>query len=314
MGRAESWVGGLGLALVFVLATPARAEAEEIRQCAPRTLEESLFNPDGDPEKRQEALETTISAAARRGNYAYSRHVLGSLYRLGREHPAALVDRDLDKAKRLLSHAALDGQLMAFAGMAEAELVDDEPMSAMVWAQAFVHYMRKYSSSRAVETYGADLLDRVYARVGRTSSVEQDIAQYVNAFVATHGPKIDAVLGDQPDDAEADDAEPVRTCRSTDETWPLRQVKDEDGPARIMGNRNSSKTFRPGYMMFEIWVDQEGRVVRALVIDALPNRVPADILKKTIEAMRFNAVSPDAPLRVGMVPASFDDNSISLRD
>jgi hypothetical protein len=300
----------LGLVLLSASAFPVWAEVDERPICPARDIEASLYNPDGDLSRRQEALATLVADSGKRGEFGWYRHtryLVGSLYRLGREHPAALVDRDLDKAKLLLSHAALEGSLRAMASMAEAELSDGDAMSAMVWAQVYAHYMRKYSSHRGSDTYAADLLDRAYARVGRTSAAQRDITQYVNAFVATHGPKIESAFS-----PKADGRTWTPTCRPLNDVWPLKQVKGDDKIARIRGDRSTRSKARPGIALFEIWVNPEGGVVKALVIDSLPDRVTAEILRDSVEALRFNAVAPDAPLRPGMVPVSFNDHSISL--
>ena len=54
----------LCVALLIAVVVPARAKADELRQCNPRKLEASLFNPDGDPALRQKNLETTTAAAS----------------------------------------------------------------------------------------------------------------------------------------------------------------------------------------------------------------------------------------------------------
>lgn len=307
-------LGSVGLALLFALSMPVWAEDAELPQCPPHDIGRSLFNPDGDPAKRQAALETLESYARKRGNHSAIRHELGSLYRLGREHPAALVDRDLEKAELLLSHAALGGSLMAMAGVAEVKLAQRDFMGAMVWAQAYLHFKRKLESGSrdGSEAYAADLLDRIYARLGRSADVEQEIVQYAAAFVTTHGAKIEGSYG------AFDPSEAERSCRR-DADWQLRQVAnaeedDEEPKLRVFGNRETRKKWSPGMVLFEFWINPEGEVAHAFVVDALPDGVAADTLREAIKRMRFNTVDAGAPYRVARVPMHFDDNSISLRD
>jgi hypothetical protein len=301
-------LGSVGLALLFALSMPVQAKDAELPQCRPHDISESLFNPDGDPAKRQAALETWESYARKRGNYSGVRHELGSLYRLGREHPAALVDRDLEKAELLLSHAALGGSLMAMAGVAEVKLAQRDFMGAMVWAQAYLHFKRKLDSGSrgSSEAYAADLLDRIYARLGRSADVEQEIVQYAAAFVTTHGAKIESSHG------ASDDSGSEPTCQNP--SWHLTRVPDAKDDSPIFGNRETRKKWSPGMVLFELWVNPEGKVAHAFVVDALPDGVTADTLREAIKRMRFNTVDAGTPFRVARLPMYFNDNSISLRD
>lgn len=301
-------MGSLGLALMFALAMPVRAEDTGLPQCPPRDIEASLFNPDGDPAKRQALLEGLETTVRKRGNHSDARHQLGSLYRLGREHPAALVDRDPEKAELLLSHAALGGSLMAMAGVAEVKLAERDAMGAMVWAQAYLHFKRKLGSGSrdSSEAYAADLLDRIYARLGRSSEVEQDIVQYAAAFVATHGARIEEGHGA----SDASWTEP--TCE--DASWHLTRIPSEKDKAPIFGNRETRKKWSPGMVLFEFWINPDGEVAHAFVVDALPDGVTADTLRESIKDMRFNTADPGTPFRVAWVPMHFNDNSVSLRD
>src|SRR5690349_7948203 len=190
--RADRLVRCVGLAALLVLSFPAAAEVAELEPCEPYDAAADVLNPGGDPALRQASLQRLIADSRLEGN-SYSRYLLGNLYRLGRKHPAALVDRDLAKARPLLSNAALDGYLMAMAGMAEIELANGEAMSAMVWAQAYHHYFeRQKAGEGGKKAYVADLLDRIYARLGRSKEVDREIQEYLASFILTHGPRLDA--------------------------------------------------------------------------------------------------------------------------
>ena len=87
-----------------------------------------------------------VRAVAETGD-AYAQYLLGTLYRLGKSHPAKLFERDDEKAGKYLSNAAVNGQVLAMAGMAELELRRKQPMKAMIWAQAFARYEPVYQAS-----------------------------------------------------------------------------------------------------------------------------------------------------------------------
>lgn len=302
-------VGAWGLAFLFVVAMPVLAEVKELPLCPPPDLDADVLNPNGDPGKRMAALESLVAVSGKRGNYSGYRYELGSLYRLGRKHPAGIVDRDMDKAELLLSHAALEGEIMAMAAMAEIKLSQKDPMGAMVWAQAHAHYLRALEPKMAEHSgpYIAGLLGRIYEKLGRSETVEQEIVQYVSAFVATHGPKIEKNHGWQRRGMEG----PM--CRHTSLDLPLRQIADE-GREILLEDRSVRKMRSPGVVLFELWINPEGRVVHALVVDSLPDQVTAEGLAGWVKRSRFNQVAPEAPLRVMRMRVPFDDDSTDLRN
>jgi hypothetical protein len=303
--RVDGWIRGLGLSGLLVLASVVQAADPELPLCRAYDPAEDVLNPAGDSAKRQASLESLVAASKDQG---YARHQLGSLYRLGRAHPAGLLDRDVTKAKALLARAALDGYLMAMAGMAEIELRADRPMDAMVWAQAYVHFKRRLEPvpEHYTQAYPADLLDRIYGRLGRSSAIEAEIAEYVSAFVATHGPKIEAAHG-KPSSGTA-------TCRSASQDLPTQRIADDKGRFRVLQTRASRAIHSPGLVLFKLVIAPDGQVANVMVMDSLPDEAAAEGLRESVERMRFNPVAGDSPMRVVLLPMSFDDRSVRLRD
>lgn len=278
----------------------------ELPPCEPYDPAADVLNPDGDPVLRQASLER-LAERSREGS-SYSRYLLGNLYRLGRAHPAALVDRDLAQARPLLSNAALDGHLMAMAAMAEIELEKGEPMSAMIWAQAYNYYLlRKTPEWGGTKPYLAHLLDRIYARLGRSKDIDREIQEYMASFILTHGERLDAKI-----EARRGGAAPA-TCRSTDADWPLKRIAD-DKRVRIRNTSEARRMHTPGLALFRLRINSQGEVVQALVVDSLPDQTAAEGLLDLALRMRFNVVDASAPERSALVPVSFDDNSVRLRD
>lgn len=309
MRSSEAWTRILCLAFLLVMATPSLAEDKKYPLCPPHDLDANLMNPDGDPVKRAASLESLVATSSLKGNYGHYRHELGSLYRLGRKHPAGMVDRDLEKAYLLLSNAALEGELMSMAGVAEIKLLEGDAMSAMVWAQAYIHFLRELEPRLAAtsEPHMADLLNRIYKQLDRSPELEQEVAQYVSAFVATHGAKIKENHGWTRPTGEG----PM--CRHANTDWPLRTIA-HGNERYLRKDRAALKLRSPGLAEFQIWISTDGRVVHAFVKDSLPDERIAEGLRATVENMRFNAVDDEAPLRVVSLKIPFDDGYTGLHD
>jgi hypothetical protein len=118
-----------------------------------------------------------VAAVAETGD-AYAQYLLGTLYRLGKKHPAALFERDDDKAAQYLSNAAVNGQVFAMAGMAELELRRKQPLKAMVWAQAFAKYQAIYQEisndkGGSHQAYAAFLIQRSFEELGSGDAVQK---------------------------------------------------------------------------------------------------------------------------------------------
>jgi hypothetical protein len=249
-------------------------------------------------------LQLAASKGSRQAN-----HLLGALYRMGPEHPAALLPRDLDLAKRHLGLAALDGELGAMAGLAEIELNRGDAMAAMVWAQAMMHYDREFEafSDSTRRAYQADLLKRAFDALGSgdRDRKQQDIEEFLGGFLAKYGERIEAGLLEAP---AADSG-----CKASYDhaSWPLSLASNKR--VRIALNRQSRSLSDPGHGLFHIAVQPDGTVGKVLVFDGLPGAAHAKALVGTVERLQFNA-APDAPSRTALLPMSLDDDSVRLRE
>lgn len=298
----------LAAVLTLVASTNgARADDAALSLCTHPDLAEVPENPDGDASRRL----ATLASWEREGSTAYQKFRLGALYRLGRMHPAGLVDADLQKARDLLANAALDGQLIAMASSAELELAHGDPMSGMVWAQLYAHYMQIRHPSQ-FRTYQADLIKRGFKALPPGEETDLKIAANVRAVLERFGPRIDAGLeGESPGEATPD-----RRCRPVHEVYPAeRRLKSERVP--LAGGANTvgrHRLYRPGLALFRLYVAPSGEVSQALVIESLPGPSVGKALRGSAQRMRFNAVADDAPMRVVLVPMAYDDNSVRIRD
>jgi hypothetical protein len=291
------------LLVTVALALSAPALGAELPFCDVPSAA-SLFNPKGDPAARQAELARVTASAMTRSGKSYERWQLGALYRLGGEHPAGLLVRDTTQARRFLSTAAMGGELAAMPGLAEIELAAGEPMKAMVWAQAWVHFTRAAGSEPAASQYLADLLRRVYDELGRSPAIDQEIEEYLAGFVAMATPKIEA--------AQAALAAEVPTCRWTTDAYPAHVLPVDH--RRVAASRAQRDLGAPGFATFLLTVDPAGNVVDAWVVDSLPDAGAGRGLDATVRRLKFNAIDSTAPQRRVMVPVSYNDGSTQLRE
>ncbi|GGA69566.1 hypothetical protein GCM10011521_04720 [Arenimonas soli] len=298
----------VALALAACL-SPARADDAALPFCAPEDLTAQPINPDGDRALRL-ATAAGWEAEGAQAN-SFEKLQLGSFYRLGRSHPAALLERDTAKARALLAHAALGGQLTAMAASAELELENGDPMAGMVWAQLYAHYMQRQFPTR-FRAYQADLLRRAFDALPRGDRTAQEIEAQTGGFLATYGAQIDAALVPGGDDGGG----PAPDCRPVHEVYTT-QLELDQPRVPLAGGRNTVNRYRmyePGLALYKLHVSPSGEVVRAMVVESLPGPAAGKGLMRSVMRLRFNAVDEDAPIRVVLLPMSFDDHSVKFRD
>lgn len=169
----------------------------------------TLLSRDSDAEIRQVLLKRLVAQAqAGNGKAAF---YLGAFYRSGKDHPARLVDRELDTARYWLEKC-IDSQgcpLFALASLAELELAAGDAKAAMQWAQAWVALEREMDSrSRANDpyrqgkyapykftSYHAYLLERCYeAMPGKKQDRDAQGLVWFNELRARKGKRLDSML------------------------------------------------------------------------------------------------------------------------
>jgi hypothetical protein len=170
---------------------------------------ETLLSRDSDPDARQALLKRLV-ALAREGN-GKAAFYLGAFYRSGKDHPARLVDREVDTARYWLEKC-VDSQgcpLLALASLAELELAAGDSKAAMQWAQAWVALEREMDSRlRANDpyrqgkyaaykhtSYHAYLLERCYeAMPGKKLERDAQGLLWFNELRARKGKRLDGML------------------------------------------------------------------------------------------------------------------------
>jgi len=311
MRRVRLIAGGLLLAAGIA---PAAGQEAAQPLCEVTPLAEILFNPDGDHASRKVLLDEIKANPA--GASTYRKHLLGAMYRLGDTHPAKLLaDKDVDMARRLLAHAALDGNLTALAASAELELSAGDAMAAMVWAQLYAHYAHRLYPQR-YRTYQADLINRAYEKLPSGSGTSAEIEELVAGFVATYGERIEKGLETEyqlPPSGNGD-------CTPIYARFPTHLASDRPVPmrghrgVRGLGARVRGPSYQTGLALYWVRVAPTGEVAEAFVVDSLPTADFSSLMMPTVKALKFNAVAEDAPMRDVLLPMSLNDHSIRLRD
>lgn len=306
MRRVFAW--GAAVALAASL-SPALAEDAQLPLCAPEDPATLPVNPDGDEALRRAKVASWEAQGAQADSFVKLQ--LGAFYRLGRSHPAGLLERDIAKARTLLAHAALGGQLTAMASSAELELEHGDPMAGMVWAQLYAHYMQREFPSQ-LRTYQADLLKRAFDALPRGEKTDQEIDAQTGWFLGTYGAAIDAALS--PDKPAAPAAQ--KNCRPIPDVYPTQRDLESDR-VPLAGGRNTIERYRlydPGMALFLLHISPSGEVAHAMVVESLPGSAAGQGLMRNVRRLRFNPVADDAPTRAVLMPMTFSDGSVKFRD
>ncbi|GHA84898.1 hypothetical protein [Cognatilysobacter bugurensis] len=199
--RNTVWSASVGAALLMaVLAVPAAASDAEpsapVAEAGPDSraspsaeATQALFRADAPPPQRADARRQTIEAAMKGDGAAAFR--LGALFRLGMEHPAQAVERDLDTARYWLEKCvdAPRCPALALASLAELEIEAGRYREAMQWAQAWAAVERELhalgrrpgESSFRPASYTAYLLKRCFEylpKQGREDAVAEAFTEF----------------------------------------------------------------------------------------------------------------------------------------
>lgn len=272
----------------------------------------TLLNPAIPLEKKQSHL-SAFKADALAGN-ANSRYVLGAFYRLGEQHPARLLTKDLGQAKAFMSNAAVGGSIFAMAAMAELELEAKNYRAAMLWAQVYAYYSKQEAKSLKLKSsfaYQAYLLKRIMdtAQKQKTPLLDQGFNVDFNDFFKTHGPKIEA-------SRSGSQMEGMRNfiCKYSDPEAALAEV------GLVMLRKNKVSAGRdvmavlpyPGYAYYLLNINPNGDVDDVAIIDSLPDARYAQALIPTAKGIKFNK-SAGKGMRQAFLPMTFDDHSVGLK-
>ncbi|HET6553578.1 MAG TPA: hypothetical protein VFG49_08575 [Dyella sp.] len=142
----------------------------------------SLFDPAIDVAERRHALDTLERhAGTANGDELY---LLGSLYHMGQHAPGSPVDADSAKAAMYFANAAVRGNVLAMAKVAEVKYSAGDYREAMNWAQIYAHYAPTIGmQGPAAQSYAGELVQRIKDNISEQSmdAIMADVSRFVAA-------------------------------------------------------------------------------------------------------------------------------------
>jgi len=247
--------------------------------------------PGGSQLARQDQL-ALLERHAAQGD-GFGNYLLGTLYRLGGDHPTRLVERDPDRAEAHLWAAALAGEVWAMAGLAELFLVEGDLRAALLWAHVAKHYRGVYEQLASWpndprQVYAIDLVKRCRAaleRVGDPSLIQSEF----EAFVTENDGAIRSGI-----------IEKLQATTQEAEAEPQNRLVKQQRPPKY--GTHVVPLSAPGWALYRIGVDRDGKVRHVHLVDFAPHPRFGRRLRGTAGGARLNR-SPDAdPVRWALLP------------
>ncbi len=276
--------------------------------------ETTIFDPEIPLASKEKDL-AGLAIAADSG-MVMAQYLLGTLYRLGEDHPAKAYTQDLQRAKIYLSNSAINGNIQAMAAMAEIELKNKNYRDAMLWAQVFTHYealdLRKYNKD-SNQAYSAYLLQRIMQVTNKDKKLypETMFLDDLKNFHASHNTKI---IHGQSNARLRVDATKYDACldKKKGEGDATNYPKLESGQSINSGGMVNRKIHTPGYAYFLLEIDPQGRVSGVFTVDSLPDANYAKALTSVAKRLKFNRIE-GTNMRSAYLPMSYDDFSAAIK-
>jgi hypothetical protein len=226
-------------------------------------------------------------------------YLLGSLYRQDPAHSSSPFAQDLDRARGLLSRAALHGKIPAMAKLSTIELQAGNKFDANVWAQLYFHYAKDQAQAdpRWSSGFAASILHN--ALDGFPAADIDAVSASVGAMIGQYDKQIREGLAHQAD------------ARALDRFHDARPGK------RLLLNAEDTRGRRLDSGMAEYVVEfaADGSVGEVWTIDAWPNPRLARILRNIALGYRVEpAVAGEVAGKLSVLPLSFEDGRYSVRD
>lgn len=253
----------------------------EIGRVAPWTV---ILNPNLPLTQRQRAL-SAVEHKALRGD-VFELYLLGSLYHMGQHGRRALVRKNLVKASLYLGNAAVRGNVLAMAKMAEIEYATHDYREAMNWAQIYAHYASLLPRGRQPrDGYAAELVKRILDKLGQ--SAMPSVMRDADSFIALHDAPIRAYAArQQSDDIVLRNRRPV----------PFLTPEGRLAP-------------RAGFADYLLAFKPDGSLSHAWLLDAVPDPRLGLALQRTADEAHASAVTATSgkSTRYAWLPVIYDD-------
>lgn len=251
----------LTLMLVFTAKAAGPEPAYTENGFNPQMLDASV------PKAERFALFPKMMALANKG-HVRAQDIAGTIYWQGSRLDGSPIDQNLDQARKLLANAAVHGDVLAMAKLAELELEAGRTAEAMIWAQMYARFQDPQASQRARRgrsaAYASDLIERVGDAGGKIDdSAKTNFAAVVSRFDESIRRGIDAYNIERRDGV----------------TRLLRHPRGIDQ----IEQRNIS-----GVAEYIVAFDSSGKPGKVWLLDAFPSSKMDTILRHYLEHVMAN--------------------------
>ena len=225
----------------------------------------------------------------------YTRYLLGLLHRHGSDLPGNPVAKDVAVARGLIEEYALAGNVQGFADLAEMALEQKQAREAMQWTQIYLYLVTTQEGTLEGfdrSGYNADLLQRAYGawRGARLPTGKDAIEASFNAYLQPRKAELDARLLEAQEE----------TLRPSDQSGGADQLRIKSQKKF----RSFSGPSKPGYAIYLLEVQPNGKVSRIVVETFAPLPEHARYLRPLVEGTTFHPFTGNEPI-VARLPMQY---------
>lgn len=241
---------------------------------SPKMLDASV------PQAERLKLFAHVIALANQGKVR-AQDLAGTMYWQGSAIQDSPIQSNLQQAHTLLANAAVHGDVLAMAKLAEMELKAGNVQKAMIWAQLYAHYIDPTVTAREQHgyryAYASDLIGRITKAGGKIDDV---VSKGVSATVARFD-------------------KPIRDGISA-----FKQQRRSGGAflvARPQGMAPKELRSKSGMAEFMVTFDPSGKPGKVWLIASYPTPDFGTALRPQIDMARANPANADAGMRYMLV-------------
>lgn len=291
----------LALVCIVALLLPGFGRAETVAEKKEtqfsRWIHAGLLDP-GVPIEQRRAIVRELEAIAKDDSKPDVLYLLGSLYRQDPAHSSSPLEQDLNRARELLSRAALNGRILAMAKLSTLELQADNRFEANVWAQLYYHYAKDLAKT---EPHG----DGFAAFILRNA---QD--GFPNKDIERLGSTVGSMINQY-------DAQIRLGLKKLVESDSGNRFRDARAGKHLVVNPETTKGRRPepGISEYVLEFAADGSAKQAWAIDAWPNSRLARILRKIALGYRVEpGVAQEASGTLAVLHVMVDAGRYRMRE
>ena len=262
-----------------------------------RWIHAGLLDPDTPIEQRR-AIAAELEVIARDDSDPGVLYLLGSLYRQDPTHSGSPLAQDLDRARELLSRAALHGVIPAMAKLSTIELQAGNRFEANVWAQLYYYYAKDQAKAdpRWTAGFAASILRNA-----------------LDGFPKQEGDALNASVGAMISQYDAQ----IREGLAKRSEPGAKRFRDARPGKRVLLNSDdlSGRRLESGMAEYVLEFSDDGSVKQAWAIDAWPNPRLARVLRNIVIGYRVQPkVAMEAAGKLAIVPVAYDDGRYRIHD